>query len=89
MPAGEDGGWNYIEACTDTNNAPSRRVMEKAGLTLCPADEDGPPRRVVPGLGDIVAYRIARPGYGLRGLRVVELESGEATTKEEIVPRPE
>jgi RimJ/RimL family protein N-acetyltransferase len=66
VPAGSEGGWDYVVAETDAENWGSRRVLEKSGFQLVEeltANFDSP----MLGLRDTIIYKIARPGCVLEG----------------------
>ena len=69
MPPANAGGlgFDYIEAITDTENWPSRRVLEKCGFTYCGSnsqDFNNPSM----GVRDSAVFRLPRPGKTFEGL---------------------
>lgn len=67
MPSAAMGGYDYIEACTDSQNTPSQRGLTKCDFTRCETCE-GDFVNPALGLRDSSYFRIARPGKTLQEL---------------------
>ena len=71
VPTSREGGFDYVEASTDTQNWGSRKVLERCGFKLCEIHEKDF-ENLVFGLRDTAVYRIARPGTVLEDLGFIE-----------------